>query len=263
MIGKIYLHRILWFLAGSLSFAAALTGVLNPGIYSMVISAEIMPGVLSQDIITIAASITILAVAVRIKEEDTARQIVILGMLGYLFYAYGIYVIERVYNVLYLLYLAIFTLSFYTIIYGVASIRREIPPKTELPGIMRNTAVVFRMIIPLIFINLWIGQLLPLLQTGRKIEFYYSIYILDLCFVMPAFLILAYMTAKKEGLGLLLAPALFIKGFTLFFALSLGETLKPLYGLTTDMSWMWFSLVFSLLFLALTFSYLRNLRINT
>ena len=59
-------------------------------------------------------------------------------------------------------------------------------------------------------------------------DFYYSIYILDLCFIFPTFIIIAVMTAKNEKLGLLLIPAPLVFGFTLLFPLAFGEIFKPL-----------------------------------
>jgi hypothetical protein len=81
----------------------------------------------------------------------------------------------------------------------------------------------------LLFCPLWIGRLLPLMHSGQKPDALYSIFILDLCFVMPAFVIVAVLTAQNKGLGLLLTPVLFVKGFTLLFSVALGSLFKPLY----------------------------------
>ncbi|MCK4788973.1 MAG: hypothetical protein KAV87_34855, partial [Desulfobacteraceae bacterium] len=101
MVQNLGTNKILWLLTALLSLAAALMGVFNPDIYSKVVRSDIMLGVFGQDLMTIVASVIILLLAIRIKKEDSKKQIVILGILGYLFYAYGIYVIERVYNMLY------------------------------------------------------------------------------------------------------------------------------------------------------------------
>jgi hypothetical protein len=262
MIRKLGVNKILWFLDALLSLIAALIGVFNPGIYSKVISTELMPGVISQDIITIIASIAILLCIFRTKEKGAIMQIIILGIIGYLFYGYGIYVIERVYNILYFVYLAIFGLSFYSIVYGVANIRPEIKQQVKLPKIMRNVAVGFSLFIPLLFYPLWTTMLLPLIRTGQKIEFMYSIYIMDICFVLPAFIIIAIMTAKSQGLGLLLTPTLFIKGFTLLFSVALGGILKPFFNQTGGMGEIGMYLGLSVVFLALTVVYFRNLKVN-
>ena len=127
---------------------------------------------------------------------------------------------------------------------------------------MRNISAGFSLLVALVFNVLWIIQLLPLIQAGEKIEFLYSVYILDLCFIMPAFAIIGIMTARNKGLGLLLTPAVFVLGFALIFSLAVSETVKPLYDLTIDTGWLVSSIVLSILFLVLAALHLRNLKIN-
>jgi hypothetical protein len=255
-------NRIIWLVTVSLSLIAALSGVFRPGLYSKVISGDIMPGVFGQDLMTIAASLAILFLLIRIKEQDSTKHILILGIIGYLFYAYGIYVIERVYTVLYFVYLAIFGLSFWSLVYGAASIRQDIRQEASLSRLMRNLSAGFSLLVALIFDALWISALLPLLQAGEKIEFLYSVYILDLCFIMPAFILTAILVIKGKGLGLLLLPVMFVLGFTLIFSLVVAEAVKPFYYLAIDAGALGSSLALSLAFLALTVFYLRSLKIN-
>jgi hypothetical protein len=259
MLQKLGWNKMLWLIAASLSLIAALIGVFDPAIYSKVVSREIIPVTFSQDLITSIASLTLLFLSILTKEEDAKKQMVILGILGYLFYAYGIFVIERVYTVLYLVYMAIFGLAFWSLVYGVANIRHEILYKTTLSKPIRYASVAGLLLQPLIFYPLWISALIPLMQTGRRIEFLYSIYILDLCFTLPAFLLLAVMTLKKQGLGLVLTPAMFVQGFILMSSVVIGELVKPFYRLTPDAAEMITALLLSLLFLVLAGFHLRNL----
>lgn len=262
MVQNISTNKVLWLLTALLSLAAALVGVFNPDIYSKVVNSALMPGVFGQDLMTIVASVIILLLAIRIKKEDSKTQIVILGILGYLFYAYGIYVIERVYNVLYYLYLTIFGLSFWSIAYSVVKIRREAFQIVQIPRLMRYVSAGFSLFVALVFNILWIVQLFPLIQAGEKIEFLYSVYILDLCFIMPAFVIIGILAIKKAGLGLLLIPAMFILGFTLIFSLTVSEIVKPLYDLAIDIAGLGPSLVLSIFFLVLAALHLRKLKVN-
>ncbi len=245
-----------------LSLVAALVGVFNSDIYSKVVSNDIISAVFGQDLMTIVASIFILLLTIRIKKEDSKKQIVVLGILGYLFYAYGIYVIERIYNVLYYFYLAIFGLSFWSIVYGTASIRQEILQKVEVSRLIRNISAGFSLFVALVFNVLWIIQLLPLIQTGEKIEFLYSVYILDLCFIMPAFVITGIMALRKAGLGLVLIPAMFIMGFTLIFSLTVSEMVKPLYDLTITIGGLGPSLILSILFFSFATLHLWKLKLD-
>jgi hypothetical protein len=59
------------------------------------------------------------------------------------------------------------------------------------------------------------------------------------------------MTLKKEGLGLVLTPAMFIQGSTLMFSVVIGELMKPFYRLTPDAAGLITSLLLSLTFLVL------------
>ena len=199
---------------------------------------------------------------IRIKENDLFSQIVILGILGYLFYGYGIFVIERLYNTLCFVYMVIFGLSFYSIVYSIASIRKDILQRIRLSKLIRFVSVGFLLLQPLIFYPLWISKLLPLIKYSQKIEFLYSIYILDICFVMPAFIIVAIMTAKQKNLGLLLTPALFIKGFTLLFSVAIGGLLAPIYQQPLDATGVWLFLSLSILFLVLVIVYFRSIALN-
>lgn len=263
MLGNLGTNQILWLLTAVLSLASAVVGVLNPDIYSKVVSEDIMPAVFGQDLMTIIASITIMVLAIPIRPGDTKKQVVILGILGYLFYAYGVYTIERLYNELYYLYLAIFAFSFWSLVYGVAKISPETIQRVRLSGLMRYASAGFSLLVALVFNILWILQLFPLIQTGEKIEFLYSVYILDLCFIMPVFVITGIMVLKKAALGLVLIPAMFILGFTLIFSLAVSEMVKPLYDMNITTGGLVPALLLSVLFLILAILYLRGLKMDS
>lgn len=260
MIQRLSTNKIMWVLAALMSLIAASVGVANPGIYEGLVRPDMLPGTVSQDLVTIALSIMVLFWTVRMKEKDMTRQILILGILGSLFYGYGIWVIERMYNSLYFIYLAIFAVSFYSIVFFVANIRREIVERIKVNKIVRSLTSGWSLINPLIFYPLWMSQLLPLMQAREKIEHTYAVYILDLTFVMPALLIIGIMVAKNRGLGLLLAPALFVHGFTLLFSVGLGGIIAPFFHQTGDMAEVYFYMILSFVFLILTVFHLRSLR---
>lgn len=262
MIKNLGLNKTLWALTAGLSLAAGLAGVLRPQIYAKLMEPKWLPGTISQDIITIALAAATLILVLRTREGDHKKQLLILGSMGYLFYAYGIWVIERMYNVFYLLYIAIFGLSFYTIVYGVASMRREHLERVRLGKLVRNLSVGWSLLSPLVFYPLWVSQLWPLMRTGAKIETTYSIYILDLCFVMPALVIAAVLILRNRGLGLVLAPALFVKGFAMLFSVALGGIIAPYFGRTASMGEVWFYLALASAFLVMTIIHLAALRVD-
>lgn len=247
VLNNLRLHRVLWAVTGLLALVAAVTGVAVPGIYAGVVSSELVPGAFSQDLISIVASVGLISVALAGGSEQAKGQIIALGLLGYLFYAFGIYVTERTYNGFYLVYLAIFSLSFWALIAAGASLQRDFRAP-ELPRSLRLISASGALLQPMIFYPLWIGMLLPLMSSGNQIDSLYSIFILDLCFIMPGFLLLAILAYRSRPLGMLLLPALYVLGFALIFSLALGELVKPLFGLDTNIQSFWTSLVLSVFF---------------
>lgn len=261
MVTSLGYHRALWSLIGLLALAAAVIGVGNPRIYSDLIAREIIPGAYSQDIISIVASLGLIILALTGRNEQAKGQILAFGLLGYLFYAYGIYVIERTYNGLYLVYMAIFTLSFWALVAAGCSLRQDVHTPI-LPKSLRILSASGALLQPLIFYPLWIGMLLPLMSTGNQIESLYSIFILDLCFIMPAFMVLSVLTYKAHPLGLLLLPSLYVLGFTLIFSLALGEVVKPLFDANINMQALWLSLSLSMFFAILGAFHLIKLKLR-
>jgi multisubunit Na+/H+ antiporter MnhF subunit len=262
MLDRLATNRLLWFITAVLALVAASWGVVSPTIYARVVAPNLRPDALAQDIISVIAAIVLLGLATRQRSGRIRHQIVAIGLLGYLFYSYGIYVIERAYNGFYLVYLAIFALAFWSLIVAGASLRREILARTSLPRSTRLVSASGAILQPTIFYPLWIGMLLPLMSSGEKIDSLYSIVILDLCFIMPAFLVLGVMAYRNRSLGLMLLPAMFILGFTLIFSLAIAELVKPLFGDQVEIWPLAMSLALSLLFLALGVVHLARLRVE-
>jgi multisubunit Na+/H+ antiporter MnhF subunit len=262
MLDRLATNRLLWTVTAVLAFFAASWGVLSPAIYLHVVAPKLLPGALAQDIISVIAAIALLALSSRQPPHRVKDQIVALGLLGYLFYSFGIYVIERAYNGLYLVYLAIFALAFWSLVVAGTSLRRQILARASLSRTTRLVSASGAILQPAIFYPLWIGMLLPLMSSGEKIDSLYSIFILDLCFIMPAFLVLGVMTYRNRSLGLVLLPAMFILGFTLIFSLALGELVAPLFGGEIEIGSLMMSLALSFLFLALGVVHLARLRVD-
>jgi hypothetical protein len=101
------------------------------------------------------------------------------------------------------------------------------------------------------------------MKTGEKQEFTFSIYILDLVFILPAMLITAVMLIKKKFFAYLIAPALFFKAFTLLFSVAIGSFLRPLYNVNFNAEEAFFYLILSLSFLILSMLSFQQLKIKT
>ena len=261
MIKNISNNRFLFILTGVFSLIASVAGLFYSQMYDHVVPAWIMPGVYAQDLVAILASVILLVVAVRLRPTEYRRGIVILGILGFLFYAYGIYAIEQIYTSLYPLYLAILGLSFFGLIYSLASLDGSALSTLQIPKFLRYGAAVYGILIAVIFNIIWFSQLIPLLQTGERIEYTFSVYIIDLVFIMPAFVISAVMAIRRQSLGIIGLPALFILGAGILSPLALGEIIKPFrYGTPTSTGDLGLFGVLSAVFLILAIVFLIALR---
>ncbi len=110
---------------------------------------------------------------------------------------------------------------------------------------------------------IWISQLIPLLQTGERIEYTFSVYIIDLVFVMPAFVITALQALRKHIVGIIGLPALFVQGIGILSPLALAELLKPsCYGMPLVIGEFWLYCILSMVFLILSTLYLTALRLS-
>jgi hypothetical protein len=257
MVHNLKLAKIFWTITTAFAFLAALGGVLFKGIYVNLFPADFLPGAFPQDVLTILVCIFLFVLIASTKENDVKMQIVIIGLLGSLFYLYGIFTIERVYNWFYLLYAAVFASSFWSIIYSLAGFKAVVFAHLRVnSGILKTTAIS-SIFIALIFTFLWTMALIPLMRDHNRIEYLYSIYILDLCFVMPAFFITAIMSLRRVPLGILMAPALMIVGLFVIFPLGLNELAKPSAGMAINYGPMTISFIFAFFMLAIATQQLR------
>jgi hypothetical protein len=252
--------KLLWSITEILTLVAAIGGLLVKGIYDNLFQADFLPGAQAQDIITVLLSVFLIFLIYSTRENDIKKQVIIIGILGSQCYLYGIFAMERVYNIFYLVYLAIFALSFWTVIYSLAGFRSHKFQNLRLNNGMLNLTAISSIVIAGLFVFLWVMSLLPLMRDHNRIEFLYSIYILDLGFVMPAFIVTAVMSFQRKPLGILMAPAMMIVGFFVIFPLGLNELAKPAFGMTINFGSLMVSFLFSIYMLALAYFQLRLIR---
>lgn len=262
MLKNLKTNKILWYVTTALTLVAAMVGIANTHIYDGLFAKEFIPGALPQDILTVLVCLTLFVLIVKTKENSVKLQVVIIGIIGSFFYLYGIFTIERVYNFLYVLYAAIFALSFWSVLYSLMNLKAEVFEKIKLSKAMLRTSAISGIVIATLFSFLWISALIPIMREHNRIEFLYSIYILDLCFVMPAFFITSIMSLQKKGMGIVLSPAIFILGVFVIFPLGLGEIAKPFYGQSANIGSMMMSFVFSAFMLIIGFLQLRKIKVE-
>jgi hypothetical protein len=248
-----------WLIAGVLSVVTAGWGLLDPGIYVGLIAPATRPGALSQDVITVFAGVTLCGLALVGTRVGPKAELIGLGLLVYLFYGYGIYVIERVYNVLYLNYLAIFGIAAWMLVLGAVDVVHRIADRAWLTRVFSKISAGGALLQPLIFYPLWISMLIPIMVTREQIDSLYSIFILDLVFIMPAFLLVAVGQFRGRGWAVVLTPVMFILGAVLIFSLALGELVKPAFGSPITMAGLLPPTLLTALFVVLAVLHLKKL----
>jgi len=255
------LNRWLWLAVATMSLAASGMGVLNPSLYDGLVPASIRPGVFTQDVVAISLSVALGLLAFSGRSHSIKRRVIAHGILGFLFYAYGIYAIERMYNPLYPLYLALFGSSLFVLIYSVATVPREAMRRIDVPHGLRRLGIAYGLFIAVMFNAIWLAQLMPLLQSGQQIDYLYSIYIIDLSFVMPAFVLASVLAARRHPLGLMGLPALFVLGAGILSPLALAEWIKPIrYNMPHDVGGLVLFGLLTVIFITLAAAFLAMMR---
>ncbi len=177
---------------------SAIGGLIVPGIYKGLFPDDFLPGTIPQDILTILVCATLIILSFGKSKNNIKVKVVNLGLFGSLWYLYGIFTIERVYNWFYLLYAITFAASFWSMIFVTANINwKQITFELSKP--LKKLSGFSSIIISTVFTAIWIAALIPLMISHNRIEYLYSIYILDLCFIMPAFFMTGIMTLKGKS----------------------------------------------------------------
>lgn len=258
------LNRWLWLGVATLSVVAAGTGVLDPSVYDGVVTDAIRPGVFTQDLLALVLSAALGLLAVSNRSHLIRKRIVAHGILGFLFYAYGIYAIEQIYNALYPLYLALFGGTLFVLIHSVATVPKEATDHLAMPSWVRLLGAGYGLLIAVMFNVIWLSALVPLLESGHRIDYMYSIYIIDLSFVMPAFVIASVLAWRRHPVGLMGLPSLFVLGVGILSPLALAEWIKPIrYGLPRDVGGLGLYGALAVIFLILAVVFLVAIRTHS
>lgn len=217
----------------------ALKSLLDKGVYDNAIKTgtflkELLIGTFSQDLISVPAAIilAILSIVYLIKKGNKTF-ISILGLTGYFLYSYGLFVTGGSYTILYPIYMVIFVLSLYSLIYGLTSFESSEIIKYQLPKAIRISMGIFFIVIIIIFTPLWLGQLIPSALKNIRPNFF-SVFVFDLCLVMPSLGIIAVQLFRNKPFGNILAGVALIKIVTLILSVIIGEVCAPLYGVATN-----------------------------
>lgn len=211
-----------------LALIACLAGILEKSIYEDVLSVGtitkfLLVGSVGQDIIFIPLALLLAMLsALFLKRPGTKTFITILGLTCNFFYGYGLYSIQGQYTNIYFIYLGIFSLSIYSIVYGLLSFSVEFVASTSLPNRFRISISIFLYSIVLMLGIVWLIRIIP--DIARHIpQDIYGVFVLDLGIVFPAIAITATMLIRSKPFGNILAGVVLMKVFTVCLSWGFGE----------------------------------------
>jgi hypothetical protein len=172
------------------------------------------------DLATLVIAVPLFIAALIFAQRGSCRaQLVWLGMLDYMLYNYAYYLFGAAFNAFFLIYVALFTLSMFALIFGLACIdvtgsRQQFRERTPVRWIAAYTLFVAVGIGAL-----WITQSLSFVVTGQVPQFILEVshptsvvFALDLSLVVPFLILGAIWLWKQKPWGYVLAAVLNVKG---------------------------------------------------
>jgi hypothetical protein len=197
---------------GLLAIAAG-GGLFVPGVYRDAPFFAVQA--VAQDFITLFVVMPTVAVSAWLVARGSNRaRLVWLGALVYTIYSYVIAAFEVRFNRLFLVYIALFGCALYALIGGVAA--------TDIKGIkdgFANRAPVksvsaFLSLLAVMFYAVWLSEAVPAVLAGtvplsvqQNATPTNAVHVLDMAWILPAFLISASHLARRTPLGYTLAGA--------------------------------------------------------
>lgn len=200
-----------------LAVVGTLLGLLRDGFYrdpfALVYQAY------GQDTVTLVIVTPLLVFGLWLALRRSLRGYVLwLGTLGYMLYTYAVYAVITQFNQFFLGYVALFGLSFYTLIGGLLqldanAVKRRL--KSDLPvRLMAGFLAAMGVLVAL----LWLSEVLPATITNTKPASAADVglpanvvHVLDLAILIPSMFVTARWLAQRRPWGYVFPGVLFVK----------------------------------------------------
>lgn len=179
------------------------------------------------DFVTLSIAVPLLVVALYLSRRGSLRaQLVWLGMLDFMLYNYAYYLFGTAFNRFFLIYVALFTLSIFALIFGLAkadiqSIGRRFRSKTPVRWIAG-----YLLLVAVVIGGLWTGQSLSSAISGQPPAFLAKVahptsvvFALDLSLVVPFLALGGLWLWQRRPWGYVLAAIMSIKGLVYMLGL--------------------------------------------
>jgi hypothetical protein len=222
-------YYMLGMLIALLLAVTAGAGLLIEGIYRPFLSETIVAFQFFQDFVSLLVAPLLLAAMFLAGRGSLRAFIVWAGLLVYVAYYYAFYAFGFVYTAFYPLYLALVGLASASLIGLLAGVDREAfqahvderMPVRFIGGVLGTAAL---------FVPIWLGMLGQRIAAQRPEETD-LVFVLDLCFLIPATVFAAVQVWRRRPVGYLLSGVLLVKATMSGLLLTGGELLKMQLGL--------------------------------
>lgn len=233
---------VLTILIAVLATLASVGGLFIKGLYRD--NLLVVSGWTGNDLATLLVAVPLLLAATIVARRGSRRaELIWLGMLDYMLYNYAFYLFGSAFNAFFPLYAALFTLSIFALIFGLAALDvkslseglREKTPVKTIAGFMAFVALG----LSAAYIAQWIaflssGQLPPIIAlTGHPTS---VVFALDFSLVIPVFLLAATWLWRRQPWGYALATIATVKGAVYMLALSAATLTVVCSGASDDLS---------------------------
>jgi hypothetical protein len=171
---------------------------------------------IGQDIVSFWVVLPLLVVTAILADRGSPHaQIIWFGGLIYIIYTYVVAAFDVKFNPLFLAYVALLGCSIYALILGLISadlerIKSYFTQKTPV-----NAVSIYLIVLAVLFYFLWLSEIVPALLAGRVPQSIQengtptnAVHVLDMAWILPAFIITAVSLRRKQALGYTLAGAL-------------------------------------------------------
>jgi hypothetical protein len=176
------------------------------------------PQALAQDIANLVIVAPIwLILAVLALRGSLRAYLCWLGILTFTVYNYVIYTFSIPFGPLFLLWVAVFGISLYALIGGIAAVRHDAVMSQFTNSRAIKVVAWFLIITAVLFSFLWLSEDIPALISGTRPQSLADmalptnpVHILDLAFFLPAVLLTGVLLLKRKPLGYTFAPSAII-----------------------------------------------------
>lgn len=228
---RILPFAVLSILAALLTLVAATAGLFVEDFYP--VSGGLLAGAWGQDLVALLAA-TLILFAVPLALRDSARAVAIWsGCLGYLIYGYLLYSVDALYTSLYPLYIAILGLSVYSLI-GLLSGIDAVAFRARIDDHVPIRFIALTLAIPALLLPPWLVFLLQSVIAGEP-PVLNTVLVLDLSFVIPAFILTAVLVWKRRDWGFVFAGLALTKLTTMGLSLVISTFwANTAFGIAVD-----------------------------